>query len=55
MERRREAEKALKTAEAAMLRAEEAVKKAEKALGDLREKRDEAVSEYQRARLRVHE
>jgi phage-related minor tail protein len=54
-ERRREAEKALKTAEAAMLRAEDAVKKAEKALGDLREKRDEAVSEYQRARLRVHE
>ncbi|HUE90108.1 MAG TPA: hypothetical protein VMO26_28840 [Vicinamibacterales bacterium] len=54
-ERQREAEKALKTAEAAMLRAEEAVKKAEKALGELRAKRDEAVSEYQRARLRARE
>ena len=52
-ERQREAEKELKDAEAAMLRAEEAVKKAEKALGELRAKRDEAVSEYQRARLRA--
>ena len=54
-ERQRQAEKELKAAEAAMLRAEEAVKKAEKALGELRAKRDEAVSEYQRARLRAHE
>jgi hypothetical protein len=54
-ERQREAEKALKAAEAAMLRAEEAVKKAEKALAQLRAERDEAVSEYQRARLRAHE
>ena len=54
-ERQREAEKELKAAEAAMLRAEEAVKKAEKVLGELRAKRDEAVSEYQRARLRAHE
>ena len=54
-EQQREAAKALKTAEAAMLRAEEAVKRAEKALAALRAKRDEAVSEYQRARLRVHE
>jgi hypothetical protein len=54
-ERQREAQMALKTAEAAMLRAEDAVKKAEKALGELRAKRDEAVSEYQRARLRAHE
>jgi len=37
------------------LRAEDVVKKAEKALGDLRERRDTAVSEYQRARLRAHE
>ena len=54
-ERQQEAAKALKAAEAVMLRAEEAVKKAEKALGELRAKRDEAVSEYQRARLRAHE
>jgi hypothetical protein len=54
-ERQREAERELKRAEAAMLRAEEAVKKAEKALGELRAARDEAVSEYQRARLRAHE
>ena len=54
-ERQREAERELKQAEAAMLRAEEAVKKAEKALGELRAVRDEAVSEYQRARLRAHE
>jgi len=54
-ERKRDAEKALKAAEAAMLRAEDAVKKAEKALADLRAKRDDAVSEYQRARLRAHE
>jgi hypothetical protein len=54
-ERQREAERELKAAEAAMLRAEEAVKKAEQALADLRAKRDEAVSEYQRARLRAHE
>jgi hypothetical protein len=54
-ERQREAEKALKAAEAAMLRAEDAVKKAEKALSQLRAERDEAVSEYQRARLRAHE
>ena len=54
-ERQRQAEKELKAAEAAMLRAEEAVKKAEKALGELRAARDEAVSEYQRARLRAHE
>jgi hypothetical protein len=52
-ERQREAEKELKAAEAVMLRAEEAVKKAEKALGELRAKRDEAVSEYQRARMRA--
>ena len=38
-----------------MLRAEDAVKQAEKALGELREQRDAAVSEYQRARLSVHE
>jgi hypothetical protein len=54
-ERQREAQKALKTAEAAMLRAEEAVKNAEKALGELRAKRDHAVSDYQRARLRARE
>ena len=54
-ERQREAEKALKAAEAVMLRAEEAVKKAEKTLAQLRAERDEAVSEYQRARLRAHE
>jgi hypothetical protein len=54
-ERQREAERELKAAEAAMLRAEEAVKKAEKALGELRARRDEAVSEYQRARLRARE
>jgi hypothetical protein len=54
-ERRKEAEKELKAAEATMLRAEEAVKKAEKALGELRAARDEAVSEYQRARLRARE
>jgi hypothetical protein len=54
-ERRKEAEKELKAAEAAMLRAEEAVKKAEKTLGELRAARDEAVSEYQRARLRARE
>lgn len=54
-ERQREAEKELKAAEAAMLRAEDAVKKAERTLADLRQRRDEAVSEYQRARLRVHE
>jgi hypothetical protein len=54
-ERRKEAEKELKAAEATMLRAEEAVKKAEKALGELRATRDEAVSEYQRARLRARE
>jgi hypothetical protein len=54
-ERHREAERELKRAEAAMLRAEEAVKNAEKALGELRAARDQAVSEYQRARRRVHE
>jgi hypothetical protein len=54
-ERQREAERELKRAETAMLRAEEAVKDAEKALGALRAKRDAAVSEYQRARLRAHE
>ena len=54
-ERLREAERELKAAEAAMLRAEEAVKKAEKTLGELRAQRDEAVSEYQRARLRARE
>jgi hypothetical protein len=54
-ERQREAEREMKAAEAAMLRAEDAVKKAEKTLGELRAKRDEAVSEYQRARLRAHE
>jgi hypothetical protein len=54
-ERQRLAEKALKTAEAAMLRAEEAVKTAEKELAGLRAKRDQAVSEYQRARLRARE
>jgi len=54
-ERQREAEKELKAAEAAMLRAEDAVKKAEKALGELRATRDDAVSEYQRARLRARE
>jgi hypothetical protein len=54
-ERQRQAEKELKAAEAAMLRAEEAVKAAEKTLSELRAKRDEAVSEYQRARLRAHE
>ena len=54
-ERKREAEKALKAAEAVMLRAEEAVKKAEKALAESRARRDDAVSEYQRARLRAHE
>jgi hypothetical protein len=54
-DRQKEAEKELKAAEATMLRAEEAVKKAEKALGELRAARDEAVSEYQRARLRARE
>ena len=54
-ERQRQAERELKTAEAAMLRAEEDVKKAEKALAASRVKRDEAVNEYQRARLRAHE
>jgi hypothetical protein len=54
-ERQRQAEKALKAAEAAMLRAEDAVKKAEKSLQQLRQARDAAVSEYQRARLRAHE
>ena len=54
-ERQRQAEKELKAAEAAMLRAEDAVKQAEKTLADLRSKRDEAVSEYQRARLRARE
>jgi hypothetical protein len=54
-ERRKEAEKELKAAEATMLRAEEAVKKAEKTLSELRAARDEAVSEYQRARLRARE
>jgi hypothetical protein len=54
-ERQKEAEKELKAAEATMLRAEDAVKKAEKALGELRAARDEAVSEYQRARLRARE
>ncbi len=54
-QRQREAEQALKAAEAAMLRAEDAVKKAEKALGELRATRDEAVNEYQRARLRARD
>ena len=54
-QRQRQAEKELKAAEAAMLRAEDAVKKAEQELGKLRAKRDEAVNEYQRARLRAHE
>jgi hypothetical protein len=54
-ERQRQAQKELKEAEAAMLRAEDGVKKAEKALAESRAKRDEAVSEYQRARLRAHE
>lgn len=52
-EQQAQAEKDLKAAEAAMLRAEDAVKRAEKTLGELRVKRDEAVSEYQRARLRA--
>ena len=54
-ERQRQAQKALEAAEAAMLKAEDAVKKAEKSLAELRATRDEAVSEYQRARLRAHE
>lgn len=54
-ERQREAARALKSAEAAMLRAEEAVKNAEKALGELRARRDQAVRDYQRARLRARE
>ena len=54
-ERQREAARELKAAEAAMLRAEEAVKKAEKTLAEVRAARDEAVSEYQRARLRARE
>ena len=54
-DRQKQAEKSLKTAEAAMLRAEDAVKKAEKTLAALRAKRDEAVSAYQRARLRARE
>ena len=54
-ERQRQAEKELKAAEAAMLRAEEAVKTAEKTLAKLRAKRDDAVSEYQRVRLRAHD
>ncbi len=54
-ERQREAEKELKAAEAAVLGAEDAVKKAEKTLGELRAARDEAVSEYQRARLRARD
>ena len=54
-DRLRHAEKELKAAEAAMLKAEEAVKKAEKSLAELRQARDAAVSEYQRARLRAHE
>jgi hypothetical protein len=53
--RQAQAEKELKAAESAMLNAEEAVKKAEKTLGELRTRRDEAVSEYQRARLRARE
>lgn len=54
-ERQRQHEKQLKAAEAAMLRAEEAVKRAEKELAELRARRDAAVSEYQRARLRARE
>jgi hypothetical protein len=54
-ERQQQAEKELKAAEAAMLEAEDAVKYAEKALADVRAKRDEAVSHYQRARLRARE
>jgi hypothetical protein len=54
-ERQREAERELKAAEAAMLKAEEAVKRAEKALSDARAQRDEAVREYQRARLKARE
>jgi hypothetical protein len=54
-ERQRQAEQALKAAEAAMLRAEDAVKKAEKELAELKTRRDAAVSEYQRARLRARE
>jgi hypothetical protein len=38
-----------------MLKAEEAVKRAEKALSDARAQRDEAVREYQRARLKARE
>ena len=48
-------EKELKAAEAAMLRAEDAVKKAEKELAELKARRDEAVNDYQRARLRARE
>ena len=54
-ERQREAERELKAAESAMLKAEEAVKRAEKALSDARAERDEAVREYQRARLKARE
>jgi hypothetical protein len=53
--RREQAQKDLQAAEAAMLRAEDDVKTAEKALGEARAKRDHAVSEYQRARLRARE
>jgi hypothetical protein len=54
-ERQRQAERALKAAEAAMMRAEEAVRAAEQTLAELRARRDEAVSEYQRARIRARE
>jgi len=54
-ERQREAERELKAAEAAMLKAEDVVKRAEKALADARAERDEAVREYQRARLKARE
>lgn len=52
---RQEAARALAAAEKAMLAAEEAVKKAERSLAELRTRRDAAVSDYQRARLRAHE
>jgi hypothetical protein len=54
-ERQQHAQRELKAAEAAMLQAEEAVKRAEKSLADRRRQRDDAVSAYQRARLRARE
>jgi hypothetical protein len=54
-EQQRQAARDLKAAEAAMMRAEEAVRKAEQTLAELRARRDEAVSAYQRARLRARQ